>query len=252
MNRPDDETTHFGYEDVPVGEKQGRVDDVFHKVAGRYDVMNDLMSAGLHRLWKDRLVAMLNPPKRAPFDHLDVAGGTGDVAFRVARAAAHAAVTVLDINGDMLAVGRTRAEKRGLDDRLTFLEANAEDLPLEDRSFDAYTIAFGIRNVPRIATALAEAYRVLKRGGQFVCLEFSQVDLPGLDRIYDAYSFNVIPRIGQAVTGDGDAYRYLVESIRKFPDAESFEALIRGAGFGNTQFVRLSGGVVAIHRGWKL
>ena len=161
-------------------------------------------------------------------------------------------MTVLDINPDMLDVGKTRAEKRGLGDRLTFVEANAETLPLGDKSFDAYTIAFGIRNVPRIDLALAEAYRVLKRGGHFLCLEFSQVDVPGLDRLYDSYSFNVIPRIGQAVTGDGEAYRYLVESIRKFPDAESFEGLIQAAGFQNTRFVRLSGGVVAIHQGWKL
>lgn len=252
MTRQNDETTHFGFEDVRLDQKQARVDEVFHKVAGRYDVMNDLMSAGLHRLWKDRLVAMLNPPKKAPFVHLDVAGGTGDVAFRVAKAATQAAVTVLDINADMLAVGKARAEARGLDERLTFVEANAEALPLEDKSFDAYTIAFGIRNVPRIDLALSEAFRVLKRGSQILCLEFSQVDLPGLDRLYDAYSFNVIPRIGQAVTGDGEAYRYLVESIRKFPDAESFEGMIQAAGFQNTRFVRLSGGVVAIHQGWKL
>ncbi len=245
-------TTHFGFEEVRLEEKQGRVDDVFHRVAQRYDLMNDLMSGGLHRLWKNKLVAMINPPRNARFDHLDVAGGTGDVAFRVATAAPLAAVTVLDINGDMLEVGRARAEKRGLAERLTFVEANAEDLPLQDGSFDAYTIAFGIRNVPRIDVALAEAYRVLRRGGHFLCLEFSDVDLPGLDRLYDAYSFNVIPRIGQAVTGDADSYRYLVESIRQFPDAPSFERRIGAAGFGNTRFVRLTGGVCAIHSGWKL
>lgn len=253
MTRPDDDTTHFGFEDVRLGDKQARVDGVFHNVAARYDVMNDLMSGGLHRLWKDRLVTMLNPPRTAAFEHLDVAGGTGDVAFRVARAGGpHTSVTVLDINADMLAVGQARAKKLRLDDRLSFVEANAEDLPLEDRRFDAYTIAFGIRNVPRIEAALAEAYRVLKRGGQFLCLEFSQVDLPGLDRLYDAYSFKVIPRLGQAVTGDGDSYRYLVESIRRFPDAETFEGMVRDAGFRNTRFVRLSGGVVAIHQGFKL
>jgi demethylmenaquinone methyltransferase/2-methoxy-6-polyprenyl-1,4-benzoquinol methylase len=252
MTRQTDETTHFGFEDVRLDEKQARVDDVFHKVAGRYDVMNDLMSAGLHRMWKDRLIAVLNPLKNAPFAHLDVAGGTGDIAFRVARAARQASVTVLDINADMLGVGKARAQKKGLASQLTFIEANAEDLPLPAKSFDAYTIAFGIRNVPRIDKALAEAFRVLKRGGQFLCLEFSQVDLPGLDRLYDAYSFNIIPRIGQAVTGDGEAYRYLVESIRKFPDAESFEGMIQQAGFSNTRHLRLSGGVVAIHQGWKL
>ena len=248
----DDGTTHFGFESVRLDEKQGKVDEVFHKVAGRYDVMNDLMSAGLHRLWKDKLVAMVNPPKHAAFQHLDVAGGTGDVAFRIAKAGAHAEVTVLDINGAMLEVGKIRAEKRGLRDRLSFVEANAEDLPLQDGQFDAYTIAFGIRNVPRIDLALAEAYRVLKRGGHFLCLEFSGVDLPGLEKLYDAYSFNVIPRIGQAVTGDGESYRYLVESIRKFPDAETFEGQIQAAGFRNTRFVRLTGGVCAIHAGWKL
>lgn len=253
MTRPDDATTHFGFEDVRLDDKQGRVDDVFHKVAARYDVMNDLMSAGLHRGWKDRLVATVNPPKRRPFRHLDVAGGTGDVAFRVARAGGpHTAVTVLDINADMLNVGRDRAAKKRLDDRLSFVEANAEDLPFESDHFDAYTIAFGIRNVPRIAVALREAHRVLKRGGQFLCLEFSQVDLPLLDRVYDAYSFHLIPRIGQAVAGDFDSYRYLVESIRKFPDAERFEAMIADAGFRNTRFTRLSGGIVAIHTGWKL
>ena len=246
-----DDFTHFGFTDVKLGEKQGRVDDVFHKVAGRYDLMNDLMSAGLHRLWKDRLVAMLNPPRRGAFDHLDVAGGTGDVAFRVAKAGGRqTAVTVLDINADMLEVGKARAAKRGLG--LTFIEANAEDLPFADGSFDGYTIAFGIRNVPRIDVALRQALRVLKRGGQFLCLEFSKVDLPGIDRLYDAYSFAVIPRIGQAVTGDGASYRYLVESIRRFPDAETFAAMIAAAGFRNTRVTRLSGGIVAIHTGWKL
>ncbi len=246
-----DDVTHFGFTDIRLEEKQGRVDDVFHKVAGRYDLMNDLMSAGLHRLWKDRLVAMVNPPRRGTFEHLDVAGGTGDVAFRVAKAGGHqTAVTVLDINADMLEVGRARAAKRGLD--LTFIEANAEDLPFADGSFNAYTIAFGIRNVPRIAVALREAFRVLKRGGQFLCLEFSRVDLPGIDRLYEAYSFAVIPRIGQAVTGDGASYRYLVESIRRFPDADTFAGMIDTAGFRSTSFVRLTGGIVAIHRGWKL
>ncbi len=247
-----DDFTHFGFADVKLDEKQERVDDVFRKVADRYDVMNDLMSLGLHRLWKDRLVAMVNPPRRGRFDHLDVAGGTGDVAFRVARAGGRdTAVTVLDINADMLEVGRGRAAKRGLG-HLTFVEANAEDLPFEDGRFNAYTVAFGIRNVPRIDVALREAWRVLKRGGQFLCLEFSHVDLPGVDKLYDAYSFAVLPRVGQAVTGDGAAYQYLVESIRKFPDADAFARMVDAAGFRNTSFVRLSGGIVAIHRGWKL
>ena len=247
-----DDLTHFGFADVRLDEKQGRVDDVFHKVAGRYDLMNDLMSVGLHRLWKDRLVAMLNPPRRLRFDHLDVAGGTGDVAFRVAGAGGpNTAVTVLDINADMLEVGRARAVKRGLR-RLAFVEANAEDLPFEDGRFNGYTIAFGIRNVPRIDVALREAWRVLKRGGQFLCLEFSRVDLPGIDKLYDAYSFAVLPRVGQVVTGDGAAYQYLVESIRKFPDTDTFERMVGAAGFRNTSCVKLSGGIVAIHRGWKL
>ncbi len=254
MRPPDfDELTHFGFSSVPLDAKQDRVDDVFHKVAARYDLMNDLMSAGLHRLWKDRLVALVHPGQRSEFRHLDVAGGTGDVAFRVAEAGgATTHVTVLDINADMLEVGRVRAVKRKLAERLTFVEANAEALPCADRQFDAYTVAFGIRNVPRIERALAEAYRVLKRGGRFLCLEFSQVDLPGLERLYDAYSFNLIPAIGKAVTGDGEPYRYLVESIRQFPDADRFRGMVAEAGFQRTSFTRLSGGIVAIHSGWKL
>ncbi|MBL8588775.1 MAG: bifunctional demethylmenaquinone methyltransferase/2-methoxy-6-polyprenyl-1,4-benzoquinol methylase UbiE [Methylobacteriaceae bacterium] len=252
--RPSDaETqTHFGFERVKLGDKQERVDDVFHKVASRYDLMNDLMSAGLHRLWKDTLVARLKPPRHRPFAHLDVAGGTGDVAFRVREAGGRQTrVTVLDINGDMLAVGRDRAEQRGLDG-LDFIEANAEELPLPDAAFDGYTIAFGIRNVPRVDQALAEAFRVLKRGGRFLCLEFSAVDVPVLDRLYDAYSFNVIPAIGRLVTGDAQPYRYLVESIREFPNPERFRAMIGSAGFARASYERLTGGVVCIHSGWKL
>ena len=252
--RPDStDATHFGFRDVPLGQKQALVDDVFHKVARRYDIMNDFMSAGLHRAWKDVLVSMLRPSTSRPFRHLDVAGGTGDVAFRVAKAGGPSTdVTVLDINGDMLAVGRERAEKRGLDRQLEFVEANAEELPFEDDTFDGYTIAFGIRNVPRIPRALAEARRVLKPGGRFLCLEFSDVDIPGFDRIYDTYSFNVIPAVGRAVTGDGEPYRYLVESIRKFPTAEAFRDMIADAGFRRASFTRLTGGIVAIHSGWKL
>ena len=245
--------THFGFSNVPLNEKQGLVDDVFHKVASRYDLMNDLMSGGLHRVWKDVLVAQVKPSKRGPFRHLDVAGGTGDVAFRIAQAGGpQTEVTILDINGDMLEVGRERAAKRGLSGKLSFVEANAEDLPFEDGRFDAYTIAFGIRNVPRIDKALREAHRVLKRGGHFLCLEFSEVDVPGLDTIYDAFSFNLIPPIGRLVTGDAEPYRYLVESIRKFPQAERFRAMIADAGFQRASFTRLTGGVVCIHSGWKL
>ena len=245
--------THFGYSEVPLGEKQGLVDNVFHKVAQRYDVMNDLMSGGLHRVWKDVLVGKVHPSRRAPFKHLDVAGGTGDIAFRVARAGGpQTKVTVLDINGDMLGVGRERAEKKGLSDQLTFVEANAEDLPFPDGEFDAYTIAFGIRNVPRIEKALAEAYRTLKRGGRFLCLEFSHVEAPFLAKIYESYSFSMIPLIGRLVAGEAEPYRYLVESIRQFPPAEEFAAMIEQAGFQRVGFTRLTGGIVAIHSGWKL
>jgi demethylmenaquinone methyltransferase/2-methoxy-6-polyprenyl-1,4-benzoquinol methylase len=245
--------THFGHRTIRLAEKQGLVNDVFHKVAGRYDLMNDLMSFGLHRAWKDVLVTKIQPSRTRPFAHVDVAGGTGDVAFRVARAGGPlTAVTVVDVNGDMLRVGEKRAERRAFSKRLTFIEGNAEALPLADGRFDAYTIAFGIRNVPRIEDALKEAYRVLKRGGRFLCLEFSRVDLPVMDRLYDAYSFAAIPPIGKAVTGDGGAYRYLVESIRKFPPPERFAEMIGEAGFARVDFTRLSGGVVAIHSGWKL
>ncbi|MDP4024498.1 bifunctional demethylmenaquinone methyltransferase/2-methoxy-6-polyprenyl-1,4-benzoquinol methylase UbiE [Methylobacterium sp. NEAU 140] len=247
------ETADFGFERVALAEKQGRVDDVFHSVARRYDVMNDLMSAGLHRAWKAQLVAMLRPPKGRPFAHLDVAGGTGDVAFRVLEAGGPATrVTVLDINESMLRVGAERAAKKRLDDRAVFVTGNAESLPLPDASFDAYTIAFGIRNVPRIETALAEARRVLRPGGRFLCLEFSMVDVPLLDRIYDAYSFHVIPRIGARVAGDAESYRYLVESIRKFPTRGAFSGMIERAGFRHVTDRPLSGGIVAIHSGWKV
>ncbi|HRE20274.1 MAG TPA: bifunctional demethylmenaquinone methyltransferase/2-methoxy-6-polyprenyl-1,4-benzoquinol methylase UbiE [Rhabdaerophilum sp.] len=247
------ETTHFGFESIPLGEKQGRVDDVFHKVASRYDLMNDLMSAGLHRLWKDTLVAMLRPPKNRPFRHLDVAGGTGDVAFRILDAGGpQTHVDVLDINGSMLGVGADRAEKKGYGGHISFIECNAEALSLPDRAYDAYTIAFGIRNVPRIPMALKEAYRVLKRGGRFLCLEFAPVEMPVLDRVYDAYSFNVIPPLGQLITGDGEPYRYLVESIRQFPRPDAFSQMIREAGFEQVTHRSLTGGIANIHSGWKL
>ncbi|UUP17972.1 bifunctional demethylmenaquinone methyltransferase/2-methoxy-6-polyprenyl-1,4-benzoquinol methylase UbiE [Nitratireductor thuwali] len=243
----------FGFRSVDEGEKQGLVNEVFHRVAGRYDLMNDLMSGGLHRLWKDGMVSWLNPPTKPGFKVLDVAGGTGDVAFRVVDASKGAAnVTVLDINGSMLGVGRERAEKKGVAAKLTFVEANAEELPFEKNTFDAYTIAFGIRNVPHIDRALAEAYRVLRPGGRFLCLEFSDVNLPLLDKIYDQWSFHAIPRIGQAVTGDGESYRYLVESIRKFPDQKNFAAMMEAAGFGRVSWRDYSGGIAALHSGWKI
>jgi demethylmenaquinone methyltransferase/2-methoxy-6-polyprenyl-1,4-benzoquinol methylase len=253
MDRPG-ETTHFGFRDVAVGDKQGLVNDVFHSVARRYDLMNDLMSVGLHRLWKDIMINALNPPRGdAPFALLDVAGGTGDIAFRAAKAAGsgfHA--TVCDINSDMLAVGRQRAIARHLDDRVAFVEGNAEALAFPDRHFDAYTIAFGIRNVPRIDLALGEAFRVLRPGSRFLCLEFSTVDVPGLDRLYDLFSFKVIPPLGRAVTGDAQSYQYLVESIRKFPRPNAFAEMIRSAGFSRVSWQSLSGGIVALHSGWRL
>ena len=245
--------THFGRRTVRLEEKQGLVDDVFRKVARRYDLMNDLMSLGLHRVWKDILAAKVHPPLSRPFAHLDVAGGTGDVALRVARAGGSLmSVTVLDVNVDMLRIGAERAAKSWAPGRIAFVAGNAEALPLRDSRFDGYTIAFGVRNVPRIEQALSEAYRVLKRGGRFLCLEFSAVDVPVLDRIYDAYSFSAIPAIGKVVTGEGAPYRYLVESIRKFPRPDRFADMIADAGFARVNYARLNGGIVAIHSGWKL
>ncbi len=250
-NGPD---TDFGYRRVPLDDKQRLVDDVFHSVARRYDLMNDLMSAGMHRAWKSALVTAVNPPRSdRDFRLLDVAGGTGDIGFRViAAGGAGTHATILDINAEMLSVGRGRAEKRGLDHAVTFIEGNAEELPLPDRSFDTYTIAFGIRNVPRIDKALQEAFRVLRPGGHFLCLEFSSVDVPGLDALYDFYSFNAIPALGRVVTGDAESYRYLVESIRKFPKPEAFAGMIRAAGFARVGFTPMSGGIVALHSGWRL
>jgi demethylmenaquinone methyltransferase/2-methoxy-6-polyprenyl-1,4-benzoquinol methylase len=249
----DPQHTQFGDRRVRLDAKQGLVDDVFHKVAGRYDLMNDLMSVGLHRLWKDMLAAKVAPPRHRAYAHLDVAGGTGDVAFRVARAGGEATrVTVADVNADMLRVGETRARRRREFGRIEFVEANAEELPFEDNAFDGYTIAFGIRNVPRIDRALGEAYRTLRRGGRFLCLEFSRVDTPGLDRLYDVYSQTAIPALGRIVTGDGAPYRYLVESIRQFPTPERFADMIAAAGFARVRHERISGGIVAIHSGWKL
>ena len=252
MPRPD--TTDFGFDEVPLADKQARVDDVFRSVARRYDLMNDLMSAGLHRAWKDALVTAANPPRNErPFALLDLAGGTGDVAFRlVAAGGAGTRVTVLDINAEMLEVGRARAAEQKLDEAVTFIEGNAEALPFADRSYDAVTVAFGIRNVTRIEAALAEAYRVLRPGGRFLCLEFSAADVPGFDTLYDFYSFNVIPALGRTVAGDAEAYRYLVESIRRFPHPQAFADLMRTAGFARVSFQRMTGGIVALHSGWRL
>jgi demethylmenaquinone methyltransferase/2-methoxy-6-polyprenyl-1,4-benzoquinol methylase len=248
------EETHFGYRQVPLADKQALVDDVFHSVASRYDLMNDLMSGGLHRAWKDVLANTVNPPKgNRPFKLLDVAGGTGDIAFRVAQVGGTGTrATVLDINPDMLAVGRARARDQGYDDAVTFVDGNAEALPFPKASFDAVTIAFGIRNVPRIDAALKEAFRVCRTGGRFLCLEFSSVDVPGLDALYDFYSFNMIPALGRMVTGDREAYRYLVESIRRFPNPDAFAQMMRDAGFARASFERMAGGIVALHSGWRL
>jgi demethylmenaquinone methyltransferase / 2-methoxy-6-polyprenyl-1,4-benzoquinol methylase len=246
--------THFGYRQVPLDDKQALVDDVFHKVARRYDLMNDLMSAGLHRAWKDALVTAINPPKsERDFSLLDVAGGTGDVSFRTVAAGGHGTrATVADINAEMLSVGRERARERGLDEAVTFVDANAESLPFPDKSFDAVSIAFGIRNVPRIDVALKEMHRVLRIGGRFLCLEFSNVDVPGLDALYELYSFNLVPAIGRAVVGDAEPYRYLVESIRRFPRPNAFAEMMRAAGFARVSHRVISGGIVALHSGWRL
>ncbi len=250
----DGESAWFGFREVDIADKQGLVDRVFDQVAGRYDLMNDLMSGGLHRLWKDALVAWLGPPRRASHGYsvLDLAGGTGDVAFRIADRSAGAEIVVADINAEMLKVGRERADRRRLSGRLAFVESNAEDLAFPDDRFDAVTIAFGIRNVPRIERALGEAFRVLKPGGRFLCLEFSAVDVAGLDRLYDLYSFHVIPAIGAVIAGDRDAYSYLVESIRRFPNQARFAAMIADAGFARVDYRNLTGGIAAIHSGWKL
>ncbi|MEQ1769336.1 MAG: bifunctional demethylmenaquinone methyltransferase/2-methoxy-6-polyprenyl-1,4-benzoquinol methylase UbiE [Devosia sp.] len=249
------ETTHFGEQTVPLADKQGLVDKVFHDVADRYDLMNDLMSGGVHRLWKDALVARLGPPRTGsmPFRVLDMAGGTGDIAQRILdQSVGFAEVVVSDINEDMLRVGAERAKKWRFGSGATFKVANAEQLPFEDESFDAYTIAFGIRNVPRIELALREAHRVLKRGGRFLCLEFSSVDLPLLDRIYKEWSDRAIPPIGRAVTGDAQPYQYLVESIRKFPSPQRFSDMIASAGFKRVTHTAMSGNIAALHAAWKL
>ena len=252
MARSGEDTTDFGYQTVPLGDKQERVDAVFRSVARRYDLMNDLMSGGLHRAWKEVLATMLRPSRTRALHHLDVAGGTGDVAFRILRdGGPRTRVTVLDINEAMLGVGRERADPAHAD-RLDFVAANAEALPFRAETYGSYTIAFGIRNVPRIEAALAEAHRVLEPGGRFLCLEFSRVDVPGLDAIYKAYSFQVIPRLGRMVAGDEDAYRYLVESIRRFPRPAAFGRMIERAGFKRVSVRPLTGGIVAIHSAWKV
>ena len=241
------DTVSFGYEDIAAGDKAERVGAVFSSVAKKYDVMNDAMSAGLHRVWKDQFVRRVKP--RAGEQILDMAGGTGDIAFRLEKAGA--SVTVSDINQDMLDVGIERAMERGID-TLVWSRQNAEELSFPDRFFDAYTIAFGIRNVTHVDKALAEAHRVLKYGGRFFCLEFSTTQWPGFKEIYDAYSHKLVPKLGTMIAGDAESYRYLIESIRRFPPMPEFEAMIRKAGFVQTRVEPILGGLVAIHSGWKV
>jgi demethylmenaquinone methyltransferase/2-methoxy-6-polyprenyl-1,4-benzoquinol methylase len=244
------QTTHFGFKTVDEGEKAGMVHGVFSNVASRYDVMNDVMSMGIHRIWKDAMMDWLAP--RDGQRLLDVAGGTGDVAFRFLKRAPGAQATVLDMTESMLIEGQKRAEAEQMADKLDWIVGDAMALPFESNSFDVYTISFGIRNVVRIPDALAEAYRVLKPGGRLMVLEFSQLPNDGMQKLYDLYSFNVIPRMGQMIANDRDSYQYLVESIRKFPDQESFAAMIRQAGFEQVKYRNLSMGIAALHSGWKI
>ncbi|MEO1537406.1 MAG: bifunctional demethylmenaquinone methyltransferase/2-methoxy-6-polyprenyl-1,4-benzoquinol methylase UbiE [Pseudomonadota bacterium] len=250
MDQSDKNTTHFGERIVPEKEKAGLVHGVFSSVASKYDVMNDVMSVGIHRLWKDAMMDWLAP--RNGQQLLDVAGGTGDIAFRFLRRAPGASAIVTDMTEAMLVEGRKRAEAETFAPHLDWVTGDAMSLPFEDGKFDVYTISFGIRNVTRIEDALSEAYRVLKPGGRLMVLEFSQLPNEAMQRLYDLYSFNVIPRMGQAIAGDRDSYQYLVESIRRFPDQDRFAAMIRDAGFGQVKYRNLSMGIAALHSGWKL
>ena len=243
----DQDTVSFGYAEVAAQDKTKLVGDVFARVAQRYDIMNDAMSGGMHRLWKDQFVRRVKP--RAGELILDMAGGTGDIAFRLAKQGAE--VTVADINPAMLGVGVERAKKKGIEG-LIWAEENAETLSFADKAFDAYTIAFGIRNVTDIPKALGEAHRVLKRGGRFYCLEFSTTTWPGFKELYDAYSHRVVPKVGKLIAQDEDSYRYLIESIRRFPDMPRFKAMIGEAGFVHAKVEPILGGLVAIHSGWKI
>jgi demethylmenaquinone methyltransferase/2-methoxy-6-polyprenyl-1,4-benzoquinol methylase len=250
MNDSSDKTTHFGYKTVPEGEKAGLVQGVFTNVASKYDVMNDLMSGGLHRVWKDAMMDWLAP--RSGQRLLDVAGGTGDIAFRFLKRAPQASAVVLDLTEGMLVAGRQRAEAEALSGQLDWLVGDAMALPFAANSFDVYTISFGIRNVTRIEEALSEAHRVLRPGGRLMVLEFSQLPNPALQKAYDLYSFNVIPPMGQIVANDRDSYQYLVESIRRFPDQDRFAGMIGAAGFEQVKYRNLTFGIAALHSGWKL
>jgi demethylmenaquinone methyltransferase/2-methoxy-6-polyprenyl-1,4-benzoquinol methylase len=248
-----DTTASFGFRDVPEAEKEGLVREVFSSVAKRYDLMNDLMSGGVHRLWKDVMVEWLNP--QPGWRTIDVAGGTGDIAFRIADMASSrggdASILVCDINADMVGEGVRRAEEKG-EKAITWITGDGEKLPVPDASFDAYTIAFGIRNFTHIDRALVEARRVLKPGGRFLCLEFSRVEAPGLDALYDAYSFNLLPKIGKVVANDEASYRYLAESIRKFPPQAKFAKMIEKAGLSRVKVRNLAGGIAALHSAWRI
>lgn len=251
LKKKNPESRWFGERPVEADEKTALVRGVFDSVAAKYDLMNDLMSGGLHRLWKDRFVRMIRP--RAGLGYLDVAGGTGDIAFRIKKAAGpDARITLCDLNAEMLTVGRNRAIDRGWLNGFEWVTGNAESLPFPDDSMDVYTIAFGLRNVTRIDTALQEAYRVLRPGGRFYCMEFSQVEEPALAKIYDTYSYTVIPRIGQVVAKDRESYQYLVESIRKFPGREDLARRMHAAGLERARFTDFTFGVVAVHQGCKL
>ena len=246
----DIKTTHFGFETVAEDEKAGRVQGVFNSVAGKYDIMNDVMSVGIHRIWKEAMMDWLAP--RSGQKLLDVAGGTGDIAFKFLKRAGSGHATVLDLTEPMLTEGRKRAEAGKMADSLDWVVGDAMALPFENSTFDVYTVSLGIRNVTRPQDALAEAYRVLKPGGRLMVLEFSQLPNDALQKLYDLYSFNVIPQMGKMIVGDRDSYQYLVESIRKFPDQETFLAMIRDAGFENAKYRNLTMGVTALHSGWKI
>ena len=250
MTDDTEKTTHFGFQTVPEDEKAGRVQGVFNSVASKYDVMNDAMSMGIHRIWKDAMMDWLAP--RPGQQLLDVAGGTGDISFRFLKRAGHGHATVLDLTEPMLIEGRKRAEAEAMADSLDWVVGDAMSLPFADNSFDVYTISFGIRNVTRPQDALAEAFRVLRPGGRLMVLEFSQIPNDMMQKIYDLYSFNIIPRLGQAIAGDRDSYQYLVESIRRFPDQETFLGMVQAAGFEQANYRNLTMGVACLHSGWKI